>query len=510
MKCNKYRPMNRKPTFLFSSCTFLFFLMLLVLLTASGVFAQTITPQKLPFDKICAGGPHPTDPNQVFNEYQAQFKVAGFDSNVIFTVELSDPTGLFTTPTATIPLAALAGTPPDTSTDRTLTFAIPTNLPGSDKYQLRIKSSNGFVSPSFTIFGTMNTKSFSAYFKAYNGAFFINDKKTSVSFCSGGSVTLTVYNPDPSVPNSSPGNFPQLKYNWYKDDVLISGQSSSSIVVNDPGFYYAKLNYGPCSDDNFRSQGIDVISSSGSGGATITSSKGNPFCSSETTTLTAASGNSYIWRKEGTIITGATSQTYTANVPGTYTCDIDFGGCNDTAKIDLKTTASLSANGSIVTEGETLPVEQGNTLTVTSTTNVSNPTYQWYFNNSPVTGATQSNLDITLAGSYKVIISGCAFLFKVKYSTVINYNVPKIPNVISPNNDGTNDTWIIPDLYSNTNTHVTILSSLGEIVFETDNYDNYNGWPQTNIEFKNFNPVYYYIIAPNGESAKKGSITLLK
>ena len=57
---------------------------------------------------------------------------------------------------------------------------------------------------------------------------------------------------------------------------------------------------------------------------------------------------------------------------------------------------------------------------------------------------------------------------------------------------------------------MTILSSLGEIVFETDNYDNYNGWPQTSIEFKNFNPVYYYIITPNGGSAKKGSITLLK
>lgn len=501
--------MNRKPTFLFSSA-FLFFLMLLVLPSTRGLFAQTITPQKLPYDRICAGGVHPTDPNQVFNEYQAQFKIAGFDPNVIFTVELSDPAGLFITPTATIPLAALAGTPPDTSTDRTLTFAIPTNLPGSDKYQLRIKSSNGFVSPSFTVFGTFSNKSFSAYFKAYNGSFFINDKKTSVSFCNGGSVTLTVYNPDPSVPNSSPANFTQLKYNWYKDDVLISGQSSSSIIVKDPGFYYAKLNYGPCSDDNFRSQGIEVISSSGSGGATITSSKGNPFCSSETTTLTAASGNSYIWSKDGTVIAGANSQTYTTNVSGIYTCDIDFGGCNDTAKIDLKTVATISSKGNVVADGETLLVDQGNTLTVTSTTNVSNPTYQWYLNDSPVAGATQSSFDITLKGNYKVIISGCTFLFKVDYKTIINYNVPKIPNIISPNNDGANDSWIIPDIYSNTNTRVMILSSLGEIVFETDNYDNYNGWPQSDIEFKNFNPVYYYIITPNGESAKKGSITLLK
>ncbi|PJJ10110.1 gliding motility-associated-like protein [Flavobacterium sp. 1] len=505
--------MNRKPTFLFSSCTFLFFLMLLVLPSTLGLFAQTITPQKLPFDKICAGGPHPTDPNQVFNEYQAQFKILDFDPSATFVVELSDPTGLFVTPTATIPLGPLTDTPPDTSTEKTLRFAIPTDIVGSDKYQLRVKcTTTGQTSGSFTIFGTPSTKSFPAYFKSYNKSFFINEKKPLVSFCSGNSVTLAVYNPTPSDANSSPANFPKLKYYWYKDDVLIAGESSSSLVINTPGVYYAKLNYGPCTEDSFSSQTVTATSFSGSGGgAIITSSLGNPFCpGSENTTLTAPAGNSYIWRKDGNVISGATAQTYLTNVPGTYTCNVDFGSCSATATIDLKNTATISSNGNIVAEDVTLPFEQGNTLTVTSTTNVSNPTYQWYFNNSPVASATQSALDITLAGNYKVIISGCAFSFKVKYSTVINYNVPKIPNIITPNNDGTNDSWIIPDIYSNTNTHVTILSSLGEIVFETDNYDNYNGWPQSNIEFKNFNPIYYYIIAPNGESAKKGSITLLK
>jgi gliding motility-associated-like protein len=504
--------MNRKPTFLFSSA-FLFFLMLLVLPSTRGLFAQTITPQKLPFDKICAGGVHPEDPNKIFNEYQAQFKIVDFDPSAVFVVELSDPTGSFVTPTATIPLEALIGTPPDTSTDKTLTFAIPTDIVGSDKYQLRVKcTTTGQTSGSFTIFGTPSTRSFPAYFKSYNKSFFINEKKPTLSFCSGNSVTLDVYNPTPSDANSSPANFPKLKYNWYKDNILIADQSSSSLVINSPGVYYAKLNYGPCTDDSFSSQTVTATSFSGSGGgAIITSSLGNPFCpGSENTTLTAPSGNSYIWRKDGKVISGATDRTYLTNAPGTYSCDVDFGGCIATAAIDLKNTASISSNGNVVAEGETLLVDQGNTLTVTTTTNVSNPTYQWYFNDSPVAGATQSTFDIALKGNYKVIISGCTISFEVKYSTIIDYNVPKIPNIISPNNDGANDTWIIPDIYSNTNTRVTILSSLGEIVFETDNYDNYNGWPQSDIEFKNFNPVYYYIITPNGESAKKGSITLLK
>lgn len=509
MKSNKYQPMNRKTTFLFSFSAFSFFLMLLLLPSTTVLFAQTITPQKLPFSAICAGGPHPIIPNTVFNEYQAKFKVAGFDPTVTFFVELSDPSGLFATPTATIPLAPLAGTPPDTATDKTLTFAVPTDLTGSNSYQLRVKSTTGIVSASFTIFGSISDKFFPAYFKAFNDSFYIADKKSAISFCSGGSVTLSVYN-DPSDPDSSPLKFPQLKYNWYKNDVLISGQSSSSIVVNTPGVYYAELNYGPCTDVNFRSQDVAVTSSSGSGSATILSSKGNPFCSSETTTLTVAAGNSYIWKKDGVVISGATNQTYEANAAGVYTCDIDFGGCSNTALIDLKNIGNISSNGSVIAEGETLSIAQGETLNVTATTTISNPAYQWYKNDDAIEGATQSSLDITVSGNYKVIISGCSFTFVVKYSTVIDYNAVNVPNIVSPNGDGNNDTWIIPDDYNNTNTRVTILSSLGEIVFETDNYDNYNGWPQSNIEFKNFNPVYYYIITPNGGSAKKGSITLLK
>lgn len=487
---------------------------MLVLLPSMAILsAQTITPQKLPFYSICAGGPHPTDPNKVFNEYQAQFKLTGFNGNETFVVELSNPSGVFTTTTATIPLEPLAGTPPDTSTDKTLTFAVPTDLIGSDKYQLRVKcTTTGQTSSSFTIFGTPSDKSLPAYFKAYNKSFYIADKKSSINFCSGGSVVLAVYNPTPADPGSSPANFSQLKYNWYKNDVLIPGQTGSSIVVNTSGSYYAELNYGPCTDENFRSQGVTVTSSSGgAGGVSITSSLGNPFClDSDMTTLTASAGNTYIWSKDGSIIPNATSQTYQTNIAGVYSCTIDFGGCNDTATIDLKSAGSVSANGNVIAEGETVSIEQGETLNVTTTSTFSNPTYQWYLNNNAINGATQSSLDITVSGNYKVNISGCEMSFKVNYSTVIDYNVPKIPNVVSPNNDGQNDTWIIPDVYNNTNTHVAILSSLGEIVFETDNYDNYNGWPQATIEFKNFNPVFYYIITPNGDSAKKGSITLLK
>ena len=512
MKSNKYQHMKSKPTPSFSSTKFIFFLLLLVLPSTLALFAQTIAPQKLPFTQICAGGPHPTFPGEVFNEYQAQFKISGFDSSVGFFVELSDPSGSFATPTATTPLAPLVGTPPDTATDKTLTFAVPTNLVGSNSYQLRVKSTTGIISGSFTIAGTISTKTFPAYYKAFTGPFLINNNQPTVSFCNGGNITLTIYNPTSQIPNSSPANYPQLRYIWYKDDIVIVNQTSSSLVVNTPGVYYAKLDYGLCSDDNYRSQGVSVTSANGES-AIITSSLGNPFCSSSgNTTLSASAGNSYIWKRDNTVIDGALSQNYQTNLPGIYTCDVDFGGCKATGTIDLKVFV-ITSSISVPTNNF---IENGDVLNVSITTNAVSPTYKWFLNDGAISGANQSFLSVNTEGSYKVVItenSGCVITneYPFEVSFKVNLNVPKIPNIVTPNGDGANDAWIIPDEYiAGTNTHIMILNSLGEIVFETDNYDNYAGWPQTAIEFTNFNPVYYYIITPNGGSAKKGSITLLK
>jgi hypothetical protein len=508
--------MSSKTTSLFSLDTFLNFLMLLLLPSTLLLFAQgTITPQKLPFSQICAGGPHFAKPGEVFNEFQAQFTISGFASDVTFVVELSDPSGSFTTPTPTTTLAPLPGTPPDTAADKTLTFAVPMNLVGSNTYQLRVKPSVGTPSSSFNINVPGSVKALPAYYKAYNDPFFINDKNKTISYCNGGSVTLTIYNPTPSIPNSSPANYPQLKYNWYKDDALISGQSGSSFVVSTDGIYYAELNYGLCSDVNFSSQRVTVTGVTGSV-ATITSSSGNPFCSSlGNTTLTASAGNGYVWKKDNAVIVGATAQTYQTNLPGIYTCEVDFGGCKSTGSIDLKV-FEITSTVSGVDVDKVNTILEGEILPVTTTTSAVSPSYQWFLNDALISGETKSSLDVTAEGKYKLIItqtSGCIisneFLFEVSYKK--NYNVPQISNIVSPNNDGANDTWIIPDQYiSGTNTQVMILSSTGEIVFQTDNYDNYNGWPQTAIEFNNYNPVYYYIITPTGQSAKKGSITLVK
>lgn len=486
--------------------------MLFILPLTSNIFAQTILPQKLGYPQICANIPNVDFPAG-YNRFEVPFKISGFGATESFIVLLSDDKGSFTKPIKPNIIANGSSTPADTPTDKTLTFEVPADLIGSDTYKIRVQSSSGVIS---TDFKASDLKSaFPIYFLSYSGPFYINNQSNSLSFCSGGTVTLTIDNATPSVPKTSPLQYPQLKYKWYKDGNVIANETNSSLSVNQAGDYYVEINYGPCTDVNTHSQIVKVMSGSGSG-AVITSSSGNPFCASlGSTTLSVSAGNSYVWKKDNAVIAGAITQNYQTSLPGVYTCDVDFGGCKSTGTIDLKVLTTNSTISGIDVDKVNHIIE-GETLNATITSDAAAPSYQWFLNDVAIPGADKNSLNITAQGKYKGVVTqntGCIITdeFSFEVSFKVNLNVPKISNIVTPNGDGINDTWIIPDLYiGGTNTHIMILSSLGEIVFETDNYDNYDGWPQKAIEFNNFNPVYYYIITPNGGSAKKGSITLVK
>jgi hypothetical protein len=454
----------------------------------SNVNAQTIVPQALDgLEKLCAGG--------TFNEFVATFSYVDFPAGTTFQVELSDNLGSFTTttPTTTLQVINLS------VTQQSIKFAVPVNLIGSDIYSLRIKSSTGTVSPRFK--NSLGNTSFGAYYKNFEASYFINDKNGSATICSGGSATLSVVSE-----TSSPANFPNLKYRWFKDDVIISGQTSASLAVSVPGVYYSEVDYGVCTESNISSNRVTVVSSSSGSAVTISSSLGNPFCSNGTgTVLTATSGKVYKWYKDGIAINGATNRSYTTNDPGIYKVDVDFGGCIATGSINL----SSSGFSASIDVPDTSTIEEGETLNVSITTDATSPTFEWYLNGNPINGATTATYLVAVKGNYKVVISqasGCVvkkeFAFKVTGPTGPS---TVIPNIIKLS--GLNPYWNIPNEYKNASTKVMIISSNGDMVLDVVDYQ--GDWPQNSIDFKNVNPVYYYVIqSDTGE--KKGSITVIK
>jgi len=200
---------------------------------------------------------------------------------------------------------------------------------------------------------------------------------------------------------------------------------------------------------------------------------------------------------------------YITNEAATYSVTINLGSCVANASIDLQNNGFTSS----IDVTDTNIINEGETLLVTVTTTANSPDFQWYLNESIISGANGNSFEVTEIGNYKVVVSqtsGCIssteFLFNV---TEPFPDVANIPNLISPNGDGINDTWIIPQEYVNgTNTEVMILNSQGKMELRTNNYQ--NNWPENEIKFKDINPVYYYIITTQNKKTLKGSITVVK
>jgi len=463
-------------------------------------YTETISAQivigapSLGFSQACA--------SDSFNTYNVTFSFSpesALGAANQFIIELSDETGSFANPT--IVFSSNSGAV--TVSPATLSFSLP-NTTSGEGFKIRIKSTAPVATSS-------NSIAFPAYFKIQDTPFSINNLVSTGAYCSDSSYLLTIDNPGYGS-NDSPLQYPSLTFNWYKETsptTSVFVATGSSLSVSEPGTYFVETNYGTCTSNSFSNR-VTVTEATSSATSSISSSLGNPYCSSQgSTTLSTIAGNSYQWYKDGTAITGATSQMYITNEAATYSVTINLGSCVANASIDLQNNGFTSS----IDVTDTNIINEGETLLVTVTTTANSPDFQWYLNESIISGANGNSFEVTEIGNYKVVVSqtsGCIssteFLFNV---TEPFPDVANIPNLISPNGDGINDTWVIPLPYvSGSNTEVIIYSSQGKVVLSTKNY--LNNWPLEYLNLSSVNEVYYYIIIPENSEPIKGAITIIK
>ena len=470
-----------------------------VLFLSEQTNAQIVigTPN-LGFSQACA--------SSSFNTYNATFVFSpesALASNNQFRIEMSDASGSFATPTVvfTSNAGAVIVSP------ATLTFSLPTTTSG-EGYKLRIRSSAPVASSS-------NSVAFAAYYKSQDSPFTINNLVSSGAYCTGASYLLTIDNPG-NGDNDSPLNYPSLTFKWFRETsptTSVFVADGFTLAVDQPGTYFARTNYGTCTSNSFSNRVTISSAVSGQANASIASSLGNPFCPDQgMTTLSTLGGNSYQWYQDGNLIPDATDQMYQTSESGIFSVEVNLGTCEASGSIDLVSEGFMS--GLNVDAMNTMEV--GETLTVRVATTASNPEFAWYLNDILISGANSDTYIASEFGDYKVVItqtSGCIasreLLFLISEPIDPFPDVANIPNLISPNGDGVNDTWVIPTQYvSGTNTEVMILTNQGKVVLQTNDYQ--NNWPETQLELNSVNKVFYYIIQAPNQKPKKGSITVVK
>lgn len=240
---------------------------------------------------------------------------------------------------------------------------------------------------------------------------------TSTTFCDGSSVTLQA--------STGAG----LAYQWQRGGVDIFGATSNSYTATTSGNYRVRVTNTSTTCSVFSSVTTVTVNPmpmkpviGGAGGKTS-------YCESGSLVLNTipTSGISYQWRNTSGVIIGATSSSYTAYSPGTYTLNAALGSCSIdsdplTITEDPLPTAVITPTGSVsFCNGDSLRVN------ATTSTGVS---YQWLESGVPVAGLITDEVYLKAAGVYKVKVTntstGCADESSELTISIITPSLPTI------------------------------------------------------------------------------------
>ncbi|WP_298475104.1 gliding motility-associated C-terminal domain-containing protein [uncultured Maribacter sp.] len=383
--------MKRK--LLYSNALLLMFFLFLssFTLSAQAIIINAPTPADNPnlagnsaWNAICAG-------NAGFNQYYANITWAGTaNPGNEFILEISDANGDFSTTTELAKTSAH-----NTDMDFDLEFSIPTTIRGSG-YKMRVRSTD-------PVKISAESAAYNMYYMDITTNLNISELGDGVppgSICSATAITLQVDN----IPNPE-----TYQYIWYRSGTELTSEKGHTINVTQTGVYYAFIDYGPvCSGaGNTDSNWVDVTIGATGSGIAINSPTNTALCNGDTETLSINLTDpswTYQWYKNDIAISGAIASTYTVDASvtgfeGDYQVEISGAGiCTEkSSALTITNADNFSATRNNAANLVILPA-QPETLSIT--TNAISPTYQWYRNNTPISGATNSTLDITEDGTY--------------------------------------------------------------------------------------------------------------
>lgn len=277
------------------------------------------------------------------------------------------------------------------------------------------------------------------------------------------------------VANSGSG----LNYQWILNGNNIVSATNVNYLPTAAGSYALKVT--DSSTGCTKTSDVTVLSTS-----FLMSPNGtNSFCGSQLLAVPLGSSNGYQWKKDGVIISGATSATYSATTSGSYTCVITNGACSST------TSATILNTTSAPTADSSQSLVAGSTL---DSIIIMGANIQWY---SSLTSSTPLASSTLLADGTTYYAS----------QTLNGCEGPRIPIAVTVAL-GTNQNQFLKITYNpnpvlnilnvrsnETIKNISIYNLLGQLLFTQDKNEN-----EFSIDFTNYATGNYFITVVNENS----------
>jgi len=194
---------------------------------------------------------------------------------------------------------------------------------------------------------------------------------SALTFCSGGSVTLT-------GSSATSG----IAYQWLNGGTAISGATNAAYSANTSGSYTVTATLGNCSATSTNATSVTVNATPAI--PTVNTSGATSFCAGNSVTLsTNGAAPAYQWYMGGTAIIGATNSSYIADSTGTYTVIATSGTCSSGASSNTTVAVTPLNNVSVTITGSSATCS-GTPITFTANASGAGLSYQWMVNNSNV------------------------------------------------------------------------------------------------------------------------------
>lgn len=215
--------------------------------------------------------------------------------------------------------------------------------------------------------------------------------------------------------------------------------------------------------------------------------------------------------------TGATTTSITVTPTQTtsYTVTVtDY--CNNSVGIDTATVYFPTLQPLAINTGDVSVCQDSMAfLSATGSGGAGNFQYHWYHVNGPGTLSTPNNSSTTVGNNTDtssfmvVIIDGCGDSTTRLVNVLTNDCNIAIPNVFTPNGDGTNDFFVITGIETFPGSHLTIFDRWGIKVYDDVNY--LNNWNGRSLNGKDATDgTYYYVLNVSDGRAYHGFVTLLR